>query len=190
MWHEHSECHDKTRHICSPLIRDEQNRAVFGCHAQWQNTFRSTVHALVQSAYSNYLSSLLVARPRACGSRSRDGEFVWRNFPPIIFYESRSRRDCRCHIISSWFPFNEQARHSRNEIPRGPSQQRLHTLTESNTVIITSDPYSGGSVFDSHPLCVLPTFHPCKCWNCHSWTPFTFRFYASFIVIVIWILQA
>jgi len=77
---------------------------------------------------------------------------------------------------------NKHVIHIRTEVPHVHSQQHLHTITESDTVITISDPYSGGSVFASRLLCVPPTFHPCKCWNSHSWTPFMFRFHASIII--------
>jgi len=67
-------------------------------------------------------------------------------------------------------------------MPHGPSQQHLHTMTESDRVITTSDPYSGGSMFDCRPLCVPPTFHACKCWSSHSWMPCMFRCHASIII--------
>jgi hypothetical protein len=116
------------------------------------------------------------SRPRACGSRSRDGVFIWRHFPPIRLWEQESPW-LQCHVIGS-----DSHLINRHVIHMGLLNSICTRWPKAIQLIITPDSYSGGSVFDSRPLRVPPTFHPCKCWSSHSWTPCVFRFHASIII--------
>jgi hypothetical protein len=72
------------------------------------------------------------------------------------FHQIMTARVAETAVPQDSHLIKKHAIHIRNEMPHGPSQQHLHTMTKSDTVITTSDPCSGGSVFDSRPLCIPP----------------------------------